>query len=470
MKKTQLFLYALLSIFLFTASNSVFSQTALNVTLIKNLNVRPSQTPSQFGSKYSAIWGWTAPNGREYAIMGCVTGTSFIDITDSANIVEKDFVSGPYSPWREIKVYQNYAYIVVDQNGTGMQIIDLSYLPDSVRLVKTWTFSGYTQAHSISIEGQYLYLNGGNASSNGGIRIVDLADPINPVQRGQYSTRYVHDSYIRNDTIYAAAMFSNRYDIINAANKNSPQLITSFTNLPNFSLTHNCQITDDRRYLFTTDESQTPPGTVKVWNIQNLSNVQYVTSIRPAVPVGNNAIGHNLTIKGNLLVVSHYEAGIRFYNISNPMLPVEIGYYDTYSSADSADYRGNWGHYLNFASGKIISSDMQTGLWVNRLTVAPTGIGENTYTANRFSLSQNYPNPFNPVTKISFTLAKNSAVSIKVFNLAGKEVAELLNDRRDGGKYEVLFDAAKYKLSSGIYFYKLITPDYSEVKKMMLVK
>lgn len=464
MKKTLLLICFLL------LAGSSFAQVANNVSLIGNLNVRPSQTPSQFGSKYSAIWGWTAPNGREYAIMGCVTGTSFIDITDSTNIVEKDFVPGPYSPWREIKVYQNYAYVVVDQNGTGMQIINLSFLPDSVNLVKTWTFSGFTQAHSISIEGQYLYLNGGNASSNGGIRIVDLANPTTPVQRGQYSTRYVHDSFIRNDTIYAAAMFSNRYDIINASNKNSPQLITSFNNLPNFSLTHNCWISDDRRYLFTTDESQTPPGTVKVWNIQNFSNIQYVTSIRPAIPVNNNAIGHNLTVKGNLLVVSHYEAGIRFYNISNPVLPIEIGYYDTYSTADSAEYRGNWGHYLNFASGKIISSDMQTGLWVNRLLVVPTGIEGNINTVTGYSLSQNYPNPFNPATKISFSLAKNSNVSLKVFDLSGKEVAELLNDRRDGGRYEVTFDAAKYGISSGVYFYKLTTPDYSEVKKMILVK
>src|SRR4051812_11661858 len=73
---------------------------------------------------YSAIWGYTAPNGREYALLGVTTGTSIVDITDSANIHEVAFIAGKETEWRELKSYQNYAYVVTDNAATGIQIID----------------------------------------------------------------------------------------------------------------------------------------------------------------------------------------------------------------------------------------------------------------------------------------------------------------------------------------------------------
>jgi hypothetical protein len=85
-----------------------------------------------------------------------------------------------------------------------------------------------------------------------------------------------------------------------------------------------------------------------------------------------------------------------------------------------------------------------------------------------YSLYQNYPNPFNPATKITFTLPSTNFVSVKVFNLLGEEVVQLLNEEKTAGKYSVEFDASK--LSSGIYFYKLDAGKFSETKKMMFLK
>lgn len=86
-----------------------------------------------------------------------------------------------------------------------------------------------------------------------------------------------------------------------------------------------------------------------------------------------------------------------------------------------------------------------------------------------FNLYQNYPNPFNPATKIKFDIAKgNSPVKIVVYDFLGKEVATLINERLGAGTYEVSFDATHY--SSGIYFYRLSTTDYSETKRMALIK
>ena len=98
----------------------------------------------------------------------------------------------------------------------------------------------------------------------------------------------------------------------------------------------------------------------------------------------------------------------------------------------------------------------------------PSGINNNTTTANDFILKQNYPNPFNPETNISYELKQKAFVTLKVFDLSGKEVAVLVNGIKSSGSYNVKFSGAD--LSSGLYFYKLESGEFSEVKKMMLIK
>jgi hypothetical protein len=87
---------------------------------------------------------------------------------------------------------------------------------------------------------------------------------------------------------------------------------------------------------------------------------------------------------------------------------------------------------------------------------------------NAYQLSQNFPNPFNPVTKINYSLPKSGFVTLKIFDVLGRQVATLINENKNSGSYSVEFNGAK--LSSGIYFYKLQVNDFTEVKRMMLVK
>ena len=89
--------------------------------------------------------------------------------------------------------------------------------------------------------------------------------------------------------------------------------------------------------------------------------------------------------------------------------------------------------------------------------------------ANNFTLEQNYPNPFNPSTKITYSLAERSDVSLKVYDVLGKEVASLVNNTtQEAGKYDVTFDAGK--LASGLYIYTLNAGNFTSSKKMMLLK
>ena len=89
--------------------------------------------------------------------------------------------------------------------------------------------------------------------------------------------------------------------------------------------------------------------------------------------------------------------------------------------------------------------------------------------AGSFILNQNFPNPFNPRTTISYTLANESFVTLKIYDVLGREVETLIqNKKEEAGNHQVIFDAAGF--ASGTYFYRILTKDFSSAKKMLLVK
>ncbi|RKY91854.1 MAG: hypothetical protein DRQ01_07045 [Ignavibacteriae bacterium] len=99
---------------------------------------------------------------------------------------------------------------------------------------------------------------------------------------------------------------------------------------------------------------------------------------------------------------------------------------------------------------------------------SPAGVSENNAIPNTFELHQNYPNPFNPSTTISYSVPEIEFVTLKVYDVLGKEVATLINEEKQAGSYEVEFGAQN--LSSGIYFYKLQAGSFVETRKMILLK
>jgi hypothetical protein len=98
----------------------------------------------------------------------------------------------------------------------------------------------------------------------------------------------------------------------------------------------------------------------------------------------------------------------------------------------------------------------------------PSAVNEEEFKPYSFKLMQNYPNPFNPATIISYVIPQRSEVNIKVYNITGQEVADLVNEVKDPGTYKAEFDAGN--LSSGIYFYRITAGRFSAVRKMMLIK
>ena len=207
-----------------------------------------------------------------------------------------------------------------------------------------------------------MYLNGcanwGTNAQRGAV-IFSLADPDNPAFVGEYSPNYFHDSYVRNDTIFGASVYSGGgIYIADITNKAAPVPIgqISYTG----SGTHNVWSTTDGAYIISTDEIGSTLKNLKFWDLSALPTVPTVPTSTYAVnPVD---IGHNVFVRGDYAYAAWYTAGIAIADISDPTSPFTADTYDT--STLPAGYDGVWAVYPYFWSGKVIAGDMQNGLYV----------------------------------------------------------------------------------------------------------
>ncbi len=311
---------------------------------------------------YSACWGYVAPNGREYAIVGTYTGTQIIDITSTDSIREITHISGPSSIWREMRTYKQRAY-VVSEGGSGVQIINLENLPNSATLVRSFNYTSggknIQRNHSIEIFDGYMYLNGSAGWSPGGVLIFSLANVDTPTYVGQYQQEYAHDSYVHGNRLYSAAINSGGLNIADITNKATPVHITKINYTG--AGTHNAWTTTNGNVVITTDEVGITAKNLKFWNVQNIPPA-------PASPIATYSVGgqdivHNVFVRGNYAYVAWYTAGIVVVDITNPNSPSSAGNYDT-SLEPAPGYDGAWAVYPYFWSGKVIAGDMQNGLFV----------------------------------------------------------------------------------------------------------
>ncbi|RPI75167.1 MAG: choice-of-anchor B family protein [Ignavibacteriales bacterium] len=335
-------------LFLICFSATIWSQQSSNVDLLSNLNEYPT-------IGYNDIWGYVDSQGREYALLGTEHGTSIIEVTDPYNPVERAFIPGPFSGWRDIKTHSTYAYTITEGTGAGqgLQIIDLSNLPASATLVNT-VDTWFSRAHNIFIDNGFAYVIGTN--NGGGMHILDLSNPTNPVETDYYTASgYIHDVYVWNDTVIACA--EDSYHLINVSNKANPAVVSQSLFLPN-CYAHSGWMTEDKRYFIGTEEFD--ERDITVWDLQDRTSW---TLTVPTFETASNTPVHNLFVKGDFAHVSYYKDGYVVLDISDPTNPSIAGYYDTYASS-SGTYRGAWGCYPYLPSGAVIVSDMQTGLYV----------------------------------------------------------------------------------------------------------
>jgi len=148
--------------------------------------------------------------------------------------------------------------------------------------------------------------------------------------------------------------------------------------------------------------------------------------------------------------------------------------YTWFSTVRSSVKTGRtYGVYQDLSNGdgctELTSGNLQQRRPNVRLYYTPlTGVTNNNSTPVKYSLAQNYPNPFNPETRINYSIQKDGFVSIKVFDMLGREAATLVSDYKKAGNYITEFNASG--LPSGVYYCKMISGDFSDVKKMFLIK
>ncbi len=365
-----------------------------NVTLHRRLPL--SQIGGGLGSD---LWGWTdSLTGKDYALFARSTGLSFIDVTDGANPVYLGNLPSytDESDWRDVKVYQDHAFVVSDGNGPhGMQVFDLTRLR-GVTTPQTFNedahYDAFRSAHNIAINeaSGFAYVVGSDRAG-GGLHIVDIRDPMNPVEAGFFSADgYTHDAqvvnYVGPDTAYsgreiAFAANEDTLTIVDVTNKNGPSQLAR-KGYAGSAYSHQGWLSEDQRYFFLGDELDEYyfGGRTKmhVFDVSDLNNPQYVGfDLGPT-----SAIDHNLYVLGDYIFSANYRAGVQIYEITDAANAdlTPVGFLDTFPGSNSADFNGAWSVYPYFAGGKFIVSDIERGLFV--ATFDPLSVSPGDFDAN----------------------------------------------------------------------------------------
>ena len=341
-----------LSVCLFVCTTSLFAQ--LNMSFVGQLNYRDLRD-----SDVSDVWGYVDELGNEYALVGVNGGgVSVVSLADPTAPEEIFYYPGPGSIWRDLKVWNDHAYITTEGGG-GLAIVDLSPLPQSADLnAVNWTGGGWSSAHNIYIDENGIAYISGADRGNGGVIFLDLTvDPFVPVEVGEFDNWYSHDCMTRGDTMYAAHVSDGFFSIVDVSDKQAPVLLGTRNTGNNF--THNCWVSDDGNYLYTTDEVS--GGWMGSYDISDPSDIQELQIFRSEP--GSNTIPHNTHFINEFLVTSYYRLGTVIHDVSRPWNVVEVANYD-HSDFAGDGFNGCWGTYPWLPSGRIISTDIEEGLIV----------------------------------------------------------------------------------------------------------
>jgi choice-of-anchor B domain-containing protein len=357
------------------------------------------QIGGERGVQVNDVWGWTDPEtDREYALVGRINGTSFVDVTDPTNPVYLGSLplteGAKTSVWRDVKVYQNHAYIVADNAGKhGMQVFDLTKLRDvspserPVTFSETAHYDGIHSAHNVVINTDtgFAYVvgsSGGGQTCGGGLHMVNIQDPTSPSFAGCFSdkstgrtgTGYTHDAqcviYEGPDTEYQGEEIcfganETALSIANVSDKDDPTAISTGS-YPDHAYVHQGWLTEDHRYFYLNDELDEINGSADrtrtlIWDVSDLDDPQLVKEFM----LPERSTDHNLYVKGSTMYQSNYVSGLRMVDVSNPTEPKEIGHFDTVPFGDNGPgFGGSWSNYPFFDSGTIVVTSMDEGLFL----------------------------------------------------------------------------------------------------------
>jgi len=366
--------------------------------LIGHLSIEDLSVDFSENIRLNDSWGWKDDlTGKEYAIVGLTSHTSFVDMSDPDNLLLIGIIptATTNSTWRDIKVYDNHAYIVSEASNHGMQIFDLTRLRNNEEspsiFVPDFHFTDFGRAHNIVIneETGYAYAVGNQDPGriftrdpghvgglfDGGPIFINIQNPTMPILEGGFSdTGYCHDAQAviyngpDNDHLGKEIIIGSNaqhVDIIDVTDKSNPILISTIV-YENTHYTHQGWLTEDHRYFIVGDELDEAADGINtrsiILNLTDLDNPElHFDYYGPTL-----AIDHNGYIFGNSFYLASYKAGMREIDISQIESKEmnEVGFFDSYSQGQGSGFSGAWSVYPFHESRNIIISDIQNGLFV----------------------------------------------------------------------------------------------------------
>ena len=352
------------------------------------------------------VWGWTdKPSGREFAVVGLTNRTSFVEVSNpDAPVYLGSLKTTPGTgnrAWRDVKVYNDQAYIVADNNGAhGMQVFDLTQLLTATESSTTdphyfssvGVYTGFEEAHNVFIneDSGYAYVVGSPDVASGGLHVLDLNGGTNgamPTFVGNFSSDgYTHDTqvvnYIGPDSDYAGReiAFNSNEDTLTIVDVSDKSNMTQISRVgyEGSEYSHQGGLSEDQRFFFMNDEldelrsDELIQTRTQVWDVSDLDNplhLGYHDGTR-------STIDHNLYAKDGLIYQANYTSGFRLLRINDAAtLDLrEVGYFDTYNANNNVNFNGAWSVFPYFDSGTILVNDRQNGLFV--LSIVPITLGD----------------------------------------------------------------------------------------------
>lgn len=360
------------------------------------------------GGGLSDIWGWTdRVTGDEYVLFGKTNGTAIYRITDPTDPVYVGELpnTGAQLIWHDIKIDDDFAYVVSESPGHGVKVFDLRRLrtlgaapvtPFPLAFSSAYLVDG--TAHNVVLEpdtdtlyvvgsgqvlgtGSVCTLNG-EPTDNAGLHAIDVRNPLTPVYQGCYAgDGYIHDAqcavYEGPDAEHrgrTVCLTSNEdsVSVVDMTDPTAPQLLSraDADRYPDVGYAHQGWMSEDQQFYFHGDEldeqDQDRPTRTFVFDIRDLDDISLHFVNEP----GGVNIDHNMYTHEGLLFQSNYTAGLQVFDTApvadEKRLPL-VASFDTYPEDDGTVFAGTWSNYPYFDSGTIAVTGIGEGLFLLRL-------------------------------------------------------------------------------------------------------
>jgi choice-of-anchor B domain-containing protein len=392
----------------------------------------------------AVVWGWTDPlNGKEYALLACNNGVSFVDISNPEVPVLVGRLPGAAanSTWRDVKTIGNWAYVGSEATNHGVQIFDLTRLRSVTSPPQTFTADAHYptvgRSHTLATNpaNNMLYASGSQTTCGGDLHQIDVSNPLAPVGRGCLTLNgYVHEAqcttYIGPDTAHQGKQIcvtsNGRFDdsdtlsIVDVTNP-AAAVQLSRVSYPQDGYTHQTWFTEDQQYMLLNDEFDEQDFDANtrthIWDVRNLDEPVYMGFYTGRT----SAVDHNIYIRGNYAFCSNYRAGLSILDVRNiaagPSGISEFGYFDIYPQDDAADYNANWGNYPYFPSGLVALSGIEQGLFIVKPKFLPTlsvndvSVAEGTGETRLVTFTVTLSAPSTQNVSVDFSIADGTAVA-----------------------------------------------------------